>query len=326
MIRIAILGAARIAPAAIIKPAILRADCEIVAVAARDAGRARDYAAENAIPDVAVSYEALIARPDIDFIYNALPPHRHGDLTIAALEAGKAVLCEKPFAMNAAEAARMTDAAQRTGSILIEAFHYRFHPAFQRVFDIVRSGRLGAIRRVEAAFDVAIPYRPGELRHTLDVGGGALMDLGCYPVHWVRTLVATEPVVVSAAAHCDREGVDTRMVAQLRFPGGETASIRTSMAPGTKSDAWIRVDGAAGQLEIRNPLHPHKGHTITITLDGVSRTITAPGQTTYDHQLAHVMDVLAGRTYALTGGRDAVGNMAAIDAIYRAAGLSPRGM
>ena len=326
MIGIGILGAARIAPAAILKPAALRSDCKIVAVAARDAVRARNYAGENDIPDICDSYEALIARPDIDLIYNALPPHRHADLTIAALEAGRAVLCEKPFAMNAPEAARMVDAAQRTGGGLIEAFHYRFHPAFQRVFDIVHSGQLGTIRRIEAAFSVAIPYRPGELRHTPGVGGGALMDLGCYPVHWVRTLIGAEPEIVSARAECERPGVDTSMEAEFRFPGGETGSIHTTMAPDTKFDAWIRVDGARGQLKITNPIHPHRGHAITTTLGGTSRTVTAPGQTTYDHQLAHVMDVLCGRSDALTGGRDAVGNMAAIDAIYRAAGLSPRGM
>ena len=315
MIRIGILGAAKIAPPALIDPARLRDDCEVVAVAARDTARAREYAAEHTIPDIADSYEALVAREDIDLIYNALPPHRHADLTIAALEAGKAVLCEKPFAMNAAEAAGMADAAQRTGRVLIEAFHYRFHPAFQRVFDIVRSGRLGTIRRVDAAFDVTIPYRPG-----------ALMDLGCYPFHWVRTLVGSEPKIVSATAHCDRPGVDTSMAAELSFPGGETGSIHTTMAPDTKFDAWIRVEGSLGQLEIKNPIHPHRGHSIKIAINGTPRTLTAPGQTTYDHQLAHVLDVLAGRTHALTGGRDAVGNMAAIDAIYRAAGLSPRGL
>ena len=326
MIRIGILGAAKIAPPALINPARLRDDCEIVAVAARDTARAREYAAENDIPDIADSYEALIGRDDIDLIYNALPPHRHADLTIAALEARKAVLCEKPFAMNAVEAARMADTARRTGRVLVEAFHYRFHPAFRRVFDIVRSGRLGTIRRVDAAFDVTIPYRPGELRHTLEVGGGALMDLGCYPVHWVRTLVGTDPEIVSATAHCDRPGVDTSMAAELAFPGGETGSIHTTMAPDTRFDAWIRVEGSLGQLEIKNPIHPHRGHSIAITINGTTRTLTAPGQTTYDHQLAHVLDVLAGRTHALTGGRDAVGNMAAIDAIYRAAGLSPRGL
>jgi predicted dehydrogenase len=326
MIRIGILGAAKIAPAAIIKPANLRDDCEVVAVAARSPERARLYAAEHGIPHIADSYEDLIARSDIDLIYNALPPHRHANLSNASLEAGKAVLCEKPFAMNADEARQMVDASQRTGRPLLEAFHYRFHPAFQRVFDIVRGGRLGTIRCVEAAFDVTIPYRPGELRHTLEVGGGALMDLGCYPVHWVRTLVGREPEIVSAASQCDNPGVDISMEAELRFPSGETASIHSSMAPNTKFNAWIRVDGSEGHLEIVNPIHPHRGHTITTIINGASRTLTAPGQTTYDHQLAHVMDVLAGRAQPLTGGRDALANMAAIDAIYRAAGLSPRGI
>mgnify|MGYP003643450148 FL=1 len=326
MIRIGILGAAKIAPKALIQPARERTDCGVVAVAARDADRAQAYADEHGIPHVAGSYEALLARNDIDLIYNALPPHRHADLTIAALEAGKAVLCEKPFAMNAGEASRMVEASIHTGKPLIEAFHYRFHPAFQRVLDIVRSGQLGAVRRIEAAFDVTIPYRPGELRHTLAVGGGALMDLGCYPLHAVRTLIGAEPTVVSATAHCEHPGVDLRTVAELAFPGGETASIRTSMAPDTPFDAWIRVEGSDGRLEIINPIHPHRGHSITATINGKTETFTVDGEATYNHQLAHVIDVLAGRAAPLTGGQDAVGNMAAIDAIYRAAGLNPRGL
>ncbi|KCZ87355.1 Gfo/Idh/MocA family protein [Hyphomonas johnsonii] len=326
MIRIGLLGAAKIAPPALLTPVSRRDDCTVVAVAARDPGRAAAYAAAHGIPETAADYDALLARDDIDLIYNALPPHRHADLSIAALQAGKAVLCEKPFAMNAAEAARMVEAAGAAGRLLIEAFHYRFHPAFQRVFDIVRGGDLGQVTRIEAAFDVAIPYRPGELRHTLDVGGGALMDLGCYPVHWVRTLAGAEPEVVSATAHCDRPGVDTITEAEFSFPGGVTGHIATNMAPGTDFKAWIRVEGSRGRLEIRNPIHPHRGHAITTHVDGTDHTLTVPGETTYDHQLAHVMDVLAGRTTALTGGTDAVGNMMAIDAIYRAAGLQPRGL
>jgi predicted dehydrogenase len=326
MIRIGILGAAKIAPKAVIQPASTRTDCEVVAVAARDSQRAQAYADEQGIPHVADSYEALLARDDIDLVYNALPPHRHANLTVAALEAGKAVLCEKPFAMNAVEAARMVEASARSGRPLIEAFHYRFHPAFQRVMDIVRSGELGSVRRIEAAFDVTIPYRPGELRHTLAVGGGALMDLGCYPVHAARTLIGTEPTIVSATAHCDHPGVDLTMATELAFPGGETASIHTSMAPDTPFDAWIKVEGSDGRLEIMNPIHPHRGHSITTTIKGKAETFTVDGQATYDHQLAHVMDVMAGRAAPLTGGEDAVGNMTAIDAIYRAADLSPRGL
>ncbi len=173
MVRIGILGAARIAPAAVISPAARRKDCQIVAIAARDRGRATAFATAHAIPAVHDSYEDLIADPAIDLVYNALPPNRHADLTIAALEAGKHVLCEKPFAMNAREARQMVDAATRSGRHLIEAFHYRFHPAFVDALDKIRTGTIGAIKDIDAEFSAEIAYRRDELRHRPDLGGGA---------------------------------------------------------------------------------------------------------------------------------------------------------
>jgi predicted dehydrogenase len=326
MIRIGILGAAKIAPLAIIEPARRRTDCRVVAVAARDAGRAAAYAAEHDIQHVADSYEALIARSDIDLIYNALPPNRHADLSIAALKAGKAVLCEKPFAMNADEAVAMHRAAEETGRPLVEAFHYRFHPAFLHALGHVRSGHVGKILSMEADFSVAIPYRPGELRHTLETGGGALMDLGCYCIHMVRTMAGTEPSVASAECHCDRPGVDISTHARLVFPGDATASVMTSMSETVKRRMQLHVEGTKGSLTFDNPIHPNRGHKIILQQHGQpDRTETVPGEVTYDHQLAHMVDVLAGRAEPLTGGMDAVANMRVIDAIYRSAGLKPRG-
>ena len=326
MIRIGILGAARIAPKAIIEPARRRTDCRVVAVAARDAARAADYAEEHGIQHVAESYEALIARNDVDLIYNALPPNRHADLTIAALKAGKAVLCEKPFAMNAEEAGAMQRAAEETGRPLVEAFHYRFHPAFIHALGHVRSGHIGKILSMEADFSVAIPYRPGELRHTLETGGGALMDLGTYCIHMVRTMAGAEPSVASAECHCDRPEVDISTHARLVFPGDVTASIMTSMSESVTRRIELHVEGTKGSLTFRNPIHPHRGHEILLQQHGQpDKTETIQGETTYDHQLAHVVDVLAGRAEPLTGGEDAVANMRVIDAIYRSAGLSPRG-
>ena len=324
MIRIGILGAAKIGPQAIIDPAAARSDCEVVAVAARDETKARTYADTHGIAHVETDYEALVRRADVDLIYNALPPHRHADLTIAALEVGKAVLCEKPFAMNTAEATRMVDAAHRTGKPLIEAFHYRFHPAFLRVLEIVRSGELGAIKTMDAVFNVSIPYREGELRHTLNLGGGALMDLGCYSIHMIRTLADAEPDVLSASAHCDRPGVDISTKAHLGFSSGASANVECSMADGERK-IWLEVVCTDGCVSLLNPVHPHRGHEITIRQGGDVRTETAEGNVTYEHQLDHVMDVLSGRVLPLTGGADAIGNMAPIDAIYEAAGLSPRG-
>ena len=325
MIRIGILGAAKIAPKAIIQPSVRRNDCRVVAVAARDADRARAYAAEHGIGHVADSYEALIAREDVDLIYNALPPHRHADLSIAALKAGKPVLCEKPFAMNTGEAEDMVRAAEEAGLPLIEAFHYRFHPAFLHALGIVRSGQIGRIVSMEADFSVPIPYRPGELRHTLETGGGALMDLGCYSIHMLRTVAGNEPSVASAECRCGRPGIDLSAHARLNFADGVTASVMTSMAEDVTRRILLHVEGTDGSVTFNNPVHPYRGHRIDISHGGETRSETVPGETTYDHQLAHVMDVLAGRTQPLTGGTDAIANMRVIDTIYRAAGLAPRG-
>lgn len=325
MIRAGILGAAKIAPRAFIDPAKDRGGVALAAVASRDRQRGETFAAEHGIASVETSYEALIARGDIDLIYNALPPNRHADLSIAALEAGKAVLCEKPFAMNAVEAARMTEAAARTGRPLLEAFHYRFHPAFSRLMALLASGRIGSVQRMEAVFNAAIPYRAGELRHEAALGGGALMDLGCYPLHWVRTLTGEEPEIVSAEAVQTRPGVDTQMKAELAFPSGVTAAVSTSMADGEAVRAFVSIKGDKGALYMANPLAPHQGHRIDLTLDGETTSETVDGDTTYHHQLDHMLDVLNGAA-PLTGGADALAQMRAIDAIYRAAGMTPRGM
>ena len=145
--RIGLLGASKIARGAVIAPAANNPDFEIVAVGARDAARARAYADEHGIAHVTGSYAELVARDDVDVVYNALPPAGHAEWTIAALEAGKTVLCEKPFAMNAGEARSMTEAAARTGHLLIEAFHYRFHNVIRRAEALLKSGALGRITR-----------------------------------------------------------------------------------------------------------------------------------------------------------------------------------
>lgn len=322
MIRMGILGASKIAPQALIEPARRRGDCQVVCVAARGVDRASAYAQQHGIPESLGSYEALIAHPGIDLIYNALPPHRHADLTIAALEAGKAVLCEKPFAMNATEAQAMTDAAERTGRPLIEAFHYRFHPMFEDILAQVRSGAVGKLCAIKAEFSVAIKYRPGELRHDPALGGGALMDLGCYALHWARTVAGSEPRVTQATSRLSEQGVDLVTTAQLEFGSGVTAQVRTSMAPGQPFKALLAIQGTEGILVARNPLHPHRGHSITIRKGLSFRRYTVPGETTYDHQLAHIIDVLKTNAPPLTGGADAVANMALVDAVYAAAGVA----
>lgn len=323
MIRIGILGAARIAPQAIIAPTRRRDDVEIVAVASRRAGAAAPYAETHAIPRAIDGYETLIADPDIDLVFNALPPVDHARLSILALEAGKHVLCEKPFAMNVREAEVMTGTARRTGKRLFEAFHNRLHPGFEHLMALKRSGALGRILSVEADFSAEIPFGEREIRHLPDQGGGALMDLGCYCVHGLRSLMETEPTVVSAYGTRTKLGVDESVSAELDFTG-VPAKLTTDMAKDTPYNALLRIECENGRVEYNNFVLPHNGHAFREWLDGGFREHTVAGGTTYDYQLASVLEAIATGKPHVNEGADPVANMAAIDAIYEKAGFGPR--
>jgi len=326
MIRIGLLGASKIAPKAIIAPASERDDCVIQAVASRDPEKARAYAQTHNIPHIETSYEALIARDDIDLIYNALPPNRHCELSILAARHGKAILCEKPFALNAGEAERMVAAAKQTGTVLIEAFHYRFHPAFLDFEALIKSGKLLEIEEIRGVFNVHIPNLKGELRYLKSLGGGALMDLGCYPLHAMRTLMGVEPTVVSAENHYEAtHDVAVASVAELDF-GGVPGFLECDMSPSAIYENHIDVIGSRGTARMTRPVHPyrwdpHLGFEIATVIDGekgLKTLLNSPEaykRSTYAYQLDHVVAVMHGEAKALTGGADAIANMAAIDAI-----------
>ncbi|MFI4977011.1 MAG: Gfo/Idh/MocA family protein [Caulobacterales bacterium] len=318
MFRIGLLGASRIAPPAVINPARDNPDFEVVAVGARDPARARAYAAEHGIPSVAAGYAELIARDDVDVVYNALPPAAHPEWSIAALEAGKAVLCEKPFCKTAGEAKQMVAAADRTGRPLMEAFHYRYHNVMLKAEAMVREGAFGRLTSAAAEFKGTIARTPTELRWQADQGGGGLMDLGCYPLHALRTLIGAEPTVTGATGVFE-DRVDTDLSAELAFPGGLSGSIACSMVHPSFS-AWLRLEGERGKLEIVNYLAPQMGCRFTTTIDGVETRQPVDGPSTYAAQLIHLGKALRGETTLLTGGADAIANMTAIEAIYAAAG------
>jgi predicted dehydrogenase len=319
MLGIGILGAAGIAPAAVIRPARRSPDAEVVAVASR--GGAEEYARVHGIPRSHGSYAALVNDPEVDVVYNALPPSLHAEWTIAALEAGKDVLCEKPFALNAEEAERMLAAAARTGRRVIEAFHDHYHPLSVRMREIVASGVLGTLEHARARFDGENLYDPRSIRHDPTLGGGALMDLGCYPAHWLRTTFGAEPVVRSAIAVRNPLGADLEMTAELDFPDGMTATLATSMAEGVALDSSLEVRGSRGRLLVENIVFPSAGHRIVLEVDGVERESTVAGDTTYDHQLAALVAGLRSGEPLPTEGADSVHTMRLIDAIYAAAGF-----
>jgi predicted dehydrogenase len=328
MIRIGILGAARIAPRGIVTPANETLGAEVVAIAARNLERAQDFAARHSIPLAFGSYAELIARDDIDLVYCALPPSAHLEWCTAALASGKHVLIEKPFANNAQDAAQIVAAARAANRHAFEGMHYRFHPLFERALGMIRGGAIGKLKHIEAAFNADLPDTPGELRYIEALGGGALMDLGCYCMHWIRTVAGEEPTVVNASARCGVPGVDLDVEAELAFTSGPTASLKCSMQP---ADGLLfrrlRVHGESGVLEIENPVTPHAGATLSVEAPNAPMPqIISGGDTTFHFQLRHVLEVLEGRAQPLTGGDDAIGNMRAIDAVYRTAGLRPRGL
>jgi len=317
---IGILGASDIAPSVILRPASLRDDVRVVAVGSRRAEKASDYAAKWGIPRSYGSYQEVIDDPEVQLVYNALPPSEHASWSIAALEAGKDVLCEKPFAMNAEQARDMNAVAVRTGKRLIEAFHDRYHPLSLELDRIKESGRLGDIVSLRAVFDAPIPYEEGALRHTPSLGGGALMDLGCYVVHWVRALVGEEPTFTEASMVLNPLGADRSFTATGRFPSGIDVTLSASMDVESVSSTF-EIVGTEGTVHVENMIFPSAGHSITEQVGDLVKHRTVAGMETYDHQLAAVIAALASGESLPTEGEDSIGNMAVIDAIYRAAGV-----
>lgn len=316
-LRIGLLGAAKIAPPAVINPAKNRDDVVVCAVAARDPARARAFAEEHGVEAVAESYEALLARDDVDLVYNGLPIAAHARWTIAALEAGKPVLCEKSLAMNQAEARHMVAAAERTGLLMVEAYHYRFHPVMVRAIEIVRSGELGRIESAKGDFSVPIRYDPNEIRWRADQGGGALGDLGCYPAHALRSLIGAEPDVIRA--HIQHEhGVDATTTAELMFPGDVRAELACSMLA-QRPLAEVTVRGERGRLHIMNFVAPHLGARFTVRFGETVRDEPVDPRPTYAFQMDHLVEVMNGGAEPLTGGADAIAQMALLDSIRAAA-------
>ncbi len=261
-IRIGVLGAARITPVALIRPAHHVAEAEVVAVAARDHSRATAFAAKHGVARVVASYEDLVGDPDIDAVYNPLPNGLHGRWTKAALAAGKHVLCEKPFTANAGEARSVAQSVP-AGRVVMEAFHYRYHPVFIRARQLIDEGVLGAVRRIETWLCFPLP-KFNDIRYRLDLAGGATMDAGCYAIHMARHLAGSEPEVVSARPTLRSPGVDRAMEAELRFDAGKTGRVTCSMWSRRLLHVGFKVTGDDGELRVFNPVGPNIYHRLSV--------------------------------------------------------------
>jgi predicted dehydrogenase len=319
---IGVLGAARITPTALIRPAREVDGVTVDAVAARDRNRATAFARKHGIPRVLDGYDAIIEDPGIDAVYIPLPNGLHAEWTARAVAAGKHVLCEKPFTANAAEAeAIRTDG----GPVVMEAFHYRYHPLAERVLAIVRE-ELGPVRRIETNMCFPLP-RFTDIRYSYDLAGGALMDAGCYAVHFLRLLGSGEPEVTAATARRLRRDprIDRAMAVQVRFPDGATGRARASMWSSSLLNISATVVGERGSVRVLNFAAPQYFHRITVSAGGEKRTERVAGDATYTCQLRAFAAAVNGEPTNLTPPADSVATMRVIDAAYRAAGLPLRG-
>jgi predicted dehydrogenase len=228
--------------------------CKLSAVGSRSAESANAFAAAFDVPAAVGSYAEMIARTDVDAVYVSLPNSMHTEWTLRALAAGKHVLCEKPFAMNVPDTNEMFDTAQRAGLVLVEAFMYRSHPLMHAVLRAIRSGEIGEVRLVRSSFCYRTTKIDGNVRFSPQLGGGVLMDVGCYCVSLARLIAGEDPVLTRAVAHRHASGVDDQVAATLAFPSGILSTFTCSMI--AQADNTASICGSEGYIEIPVPWKP----------------------------------------------------------------------
>src|SRR5215510_11146019 len=251
---------------------------QLLAVGSRSQESADRYAREWKIPRIHGSYEALLADPEIDVIYNPLPNHLHAEWTIKAVEAGKHVLCEKPIALSVAEVDAMQAAAQKHGYVVAEAFMYRHHPQTLKVQEIVKSGSLGTLKLIRGSFSFVLT-REGDVRLNPEWGGGSIWDVGCYPISYTRTVVGEEPLEVFGWQVTGETGIDATFVGQMKFKDDVMAQFDSSFV--IPFHAFMEIIGSEGTLNIPNPFKPNEDEKIYLTRGDNVETIKIRGQELY---------------------------------------------
>ena len=322
-IRWGVLGVADIAVKKVI-PAMRQGQfCEIAAIASRDEARARVAAGALGIPTAYGSYEALLADPDIDAVYNPLPNHLHVTWTIAAAEAGKHVLCEKPIARTEAEARLLLDVRDRTGVVIEEAFMVRSHPQWLGVVELLRSGRIGPVRAIVGAFSY-FNEDTANIRNIAEYGGGALLDIGCYLVNTARLVYGSEPTRVVGLVATDPETrTDILTSAMMEFEAGHAIfTCSTRMVPYQR----VQIFGRSGRIEVEIPFNAPPDRPCRVLVDdgsdlsgGGIETIEFPIVDQYTVQGDLFARAVLDGTPPSVSLEDSLANMAVIDAIFSTA-------
>jgi predicted dehydrogenase len=297
--------------------------CEVLAIASRDAERARRVAASHAIPRAHGSYEALLADPDVDAVYIPLPNHLHAQWTIAAARAGKHVLCEKPLALTAADAQEMAVACEAAGVLLMEAFMYRHHPSWVAVRELVASGRLGRLRAVDSWFSYS-NEDPANIRNIAEAGGGALYDIGCYSVNLSRMLFGAEPIRVASAVVRDPAlGVDVLTSGILEFADGVASFTCSTRA---EPDQRVHIYGSDGRVSIDIPFNipPHLPTWVSVVAGGdppvapATERLSFPAADPYGVEADAFAAAILDGTPVPVPPSDAVANLRVIERLFAA--------
>jgi xylose dehydrogenase (NAD/NADP) len=289
-------------------------ESSVLAVASRDPHRAEQYASERSIERAYGSYEALLADSEVEAVYISLPNALHLEWTHRALEAGKHVLCEKPLSRRAADVEAAFDAAQRQGRLLMEAFMYRHHPQTARLVELVRSGAIGRLRLIRAAFSFHAAD-PSDVRLQAGLDGGALMDVGCYCVSGAR-LLAGEPEVVSGVQVTGGDGVDVAFSGWMRFPGDVLAHFDSGLILDDRYE--LEVVGEAGSLYLPDPWHCLQPR-IELRRNHAAEIIEVPAGNPYGLEADNLAAAIRGSAEPLLGRRDAVGQARTLEALYASA-------
>jgi predicted dehydrogenase len=327
-VRIGILGTGNVAARAMIAPSRDVPDVAIVAVASRDAAKAAAYAAANSIPRHR-DYEGLLADPGVDVVYITLPNALHAEWSIRALEAGKHVLCEKPMTCNEREARDVASAAERTGRVFMEALHFPYHPFTKRLRDVLDTRVLGSI--VGASVDFQLPASfipPDDPKRDFALGGGALMDAGCYPLVALRHLVGEVDVVRDASAEIEPANpqVDLRVRGALGLAGGCDCDFQVSFLAERGPVVDLVLTGTQGRMVVKLLVLPHMGATMRLEWRDRVYEERADSTPSYVFQLRELVRCVRDGAPVLTSADDGARTLRVVDEIYRKAGLQPRGI
>ena len=289
-------------------------DVDVVAVGSRDLIRAQEFAETWGIERAYGTYDELLADPEVEAVYIPLPNTMHGEWSIRAVEAGKHVLCEKPFSRHIADVESAFDAAEAIGMHLSEAFMYRHHPQTARLVELVESGAIGELRVIRAVFSYSL-YDAANIRLRTDVDGGSLMDVGCYCVSGAR-LLGGEPESVTGAAHIGSSGTDWVFTGLMRFPGDVVALFDCGTSLGDRDE--LEAIGTEGSLFLDDPWHCNEP-VIELRRDGEVERIEAARGNPYRLELEGMNAAIRGERPLLLGRDDALGQARAIEALFEAA-------